>query len=697
MPTTRTISLIRMIMVMAIAAATIVVPAAAAPPVSVAPAGTDADPLRLDELVITATRSQREVFDTPLPVNRITRDDIDRLTPRSMADLFRRQPGPDVSVTGPGSVRPMIRGLYDDRVLILVDGIRLSEQRGGGNHAFSISPHQIERIEVIRGPASVLYGSDAIGGVINIITRPDHTVASKSGGAGKNGGGTATLACDGATDGRQEILTMYADDGTWQLRAAASHRDTGNLETADGELRHSFFDGGTVSVGARHHGPVWTADLSGYFSSADIGIPNRTATVSVFDGEQHLFTALSMQADNPWGRLENTVIDAAFQRHERHMHLRNPTGPDTDLEMDIIVDIDTWNLQPHTVISLGDRHRLTVGSQLFYEEVTSARDRRLLTRTAGTATPMPPSGVIPDATRLGAGFYAQDEIILTDRISTIAALRGDWIRSEANDEKGHPLGPETASDRSLSGSLGLLCALTDRINLTANIGRAFRAPTLLERFFHGPHQDTVDRGNPDLAPETSLNLDAGIRYRGTRFQGSAALFLNRIDDYIVKRRTGVFDADSGLEITRWENVTRAELYGGELEGELDLGAGFSLRTCISLVRGRDDHTGDDLPDIPPVKGTATLRWENDTAARNLWVETATHAAAGQDHPGPGESATPGYTTFDLRAGWDWKKRLEFIVSAENLGDKSFHDHLSRVSWMNEQPGRHLQAKITARF
>ena len=127
--------------------------------------------LELDNVVVTPTGSEKEAFDTSLPVNLIQARDIEERIVVSVADLFRTEPGVDAVTAGPGSVHPMIRGLQGERVLVLVDGIRLSEQRPGGNHVFSLDPAQIERVEVVRGPASVLYGSDAIGGVVNFITK----------------------------------------------------------------------------------------------------------------------------------------------------------------------------------------------------------------------------------------------------------------------------------------------------------------------------------------------------------------------------------------------------------------------------------------------------------------------------------------------------------------------------------------------
>jgi hemoglobin/transferrin/lactoferrin receptor protein len=341
---------------------------------------------------------------------------------------------------------------------------------------------------------------------------------------------------------------------------------------------------------------------------------------------------------------------------------------------------------------------VTTGLQLFYEDAESKRDRFLVDVLTGLRRAKPLPGVIPDSTRLGIGVFAQDEVSVTQKFEVTLGTRFDWIRSETDDMALHPVNATTEHDSNVSANLGLLWRLTNRVNLTANVGRAFRAPTLLERFFFGPHQDTVDIGDPDLDPETSLSVDLGLKANYDRFTGTVSLFYNRIDDYIVKRRTGVTDPDSGLEITSWGNVDRAELYGFEGEADLALISGFSLFGTISFVRGRNKETDADLPEIPPLKGTYGILYENHPRRDwYLWSEFAAHSAARQDNVAPWETETPGYTTFDFRFGLDFKQNASLVFSAENLTDKSYHDHLSRVTWQNEQPGRSLGVKITWRW
>ena len=650
------------------------------------PGGT----VQLDAVAVTATRTATPVFDTSLPVNVIQRRQIEREMPVSMAEIFKREAGLDASSTGPNIVRPMIRGLMDDRVLVLVDGVRLSEQRGGGDHRLSIDPDQIQRIEVVRGPGSVLYGSDALGGVINIITRKAK-VESLPGGRGQFslGGGVNTT-----NDGLEQTTTIQGGYDRVNLFFNSIYRNTGDINTPSGSLYHSFYRGYTLSGSGNITWPQSELSFSAWGTQADIGVPNRTAKESYFDDEVHVMAQGTYRRYDLSEFCPEVKIDAAFQRHQRHMHILNPVPPNTDLE--VLLNLNTWNFQPQATLTRGDRHRFTTGLQFFREDAGSARDRWGITPAGWLAQPLP--GVIPDASRTGLGVYLQDEITLTERLSLIPGVRYDWIESVAGELPGHPVKANTQDDTAVSGSLGLLYRLTPHLNLVANAGRAFRAPTLLERYFFGPHQNTVDIGNPNLKPEYSFNLDMGLKAKYAHFQGAVSLFRNEISDYIIKRQTGVVDPVSGLEIDQWENVGRALLYGMEAQGEYDLGAGFALFASVSYVRGKNDTASTDLPYIPPLRGNYGCRYRKQMQPDwELWTEFAGLTAARQGKVATWESPSGGYTTLTWSAGATFRKNLRLTLMVANLTNKSYHDHLSTITWINEEPGRNVRFNLNWTF
>jgi outer membrane receptor protein involved in Fe transport len=231
-------------------------------------------------------------------------------------------------------------------------------------------------------------------------------------------------------------------------------------------------------------------------------------------------------------------------------------------------------------------------------------------------------------------------------------------------------------------------------NVTANFGRAFRAPTLHERFFFGPHQSTVDQGNPDLDPETSWNFDVGSKVQSRWLIAQMGIFYNYIQDYIQKYATG----DPGDDPWSWENIHDAALYGVELDLELPLLSWLSLKGYMTLVRG-ENLDGGDLVDIPPLKGSYGVRFSYNWKQDAVWLEFMANSAAEQDRTGSQNiEPTPGYTTFDLRSGGKFLSGLSFTLYGKNLADKGYNDHLSRVDQLKyNQPGRSFGASVAYRF
>ena len=660
----------------------------------------------LPEIVVTATGSDKESFDTSLPVNLLEIRDLEEKIAVSVAEIFHKEPGVDVVTTGPGSVHPMIRGLYGERVLVLVNGVRLSEQRPGGNHVFSLDPAQIERVEVVRGPASVLYGSDAIGGVINFITKgADEETAPEA-----RFGGDADVQYEGATDGWKESANLRFGRGRFNGYAGGTYKDTDNIETPEGELANSFYDGYTVWGGGNYIADGWKTYADYSFMEADIGIPSPAAFAEdYFKGEKHQRLALGFEADEFGSAAERFSVDFGWQQHNRHRYRRKVAGlpppiqnSGGDLEVDIWLDIDTYTLKPQMVFAPNDTHLITFGLDTFYEDATSDRMFRD-SASAWAREGVDGVPVIPDSTRVGVGGFVQDEIVLGDRWVVTPGLRADWIKAQTDGHPDHQLtDEETSESTAVSGNLGLLYKVSNDVNLYGNVGRAFRAPTLLELYFNGPHDNLSDYGDPDLDPETSWNFDIGLKTRSDRLQTMVSVFYNRVDDYIVKeRQDNGTPADDTDDYFQYKNYAEVSLYGAEAGLEYDVGGGLSTFASISYVRGENDDTGEDLSGIPPLKGYYGVRYETTLGATNgLWVELAGLTAWDQDETGPNERETDGYTRGDVRMGVDLGKTWRFIAAVENFTDKLYQDHLSSA-WqsfgLNDQPGRNVKVMAKARF
>ena len=634
------------------------------------------------DVVVTATGSEKEAFDTALPINLLEARDLDEKVITSIAEVFQREPGVDAVTTGTGSVHPMIRGLYGERVLVLVNGVRLSEQRPGGNHVFSLDPAQIERVEVVRGPASVLYGSDAIAGVVNFITKG---AAEETSDAMRFSGETE-VQYESATEGLKESAHLQFGQGRFNGYVGGTYRDSKNIETADGELLNSAYEGGTFWAGGNYIGDDWKAYLDYSFMEADIGIPGATAFAEdYFKGEKHQKLTFGFEGDDLSEIIERAAVDFGWQRHNRHRYRLATTGN----EVNIWLDIDTFTAKPQVILVPNDTHRITLGLDTFFEEASSARTISF----GGVYDGVP---VIPDSTRVGVGAFAQDEITLGDRWILTPGLRADWIKAQTDGVAGHLLTSEETSEcGALTGNLGLLYKASNEVNFYGNLGRAFRAPTLLELYFAGPHDASGDDyGDPDLDPETSWNVDLGIKTQSERLQTMVGVFYNMIDNYIVLEKQ-----TSGDRV--YKNYADVSLFGAETGIDYDLGGGFSTFASLSYVHGENDNTGDALPGIPPLKARYGLRYDQILGAHNaLWIELSGVTASDQDRTAANERETDGYTRGDVSMGVDLGETWSFVAAVENVADVNYEDHLSTV-WqeygLTDQAGRNLKLMVKARF
>ncbi|NOY23314.1 MAG: TonB-dependent receptor [Acidobacteria bacterium] len=643
-----------------------------------------------ETVVVTADLHKQETFDTRLPVNALTAEQLKLTVPSNFIDLLNTTPGVTVSQTGSGSVRPMIRGLYDERVLTLMNGIRQGEQFGGGNHTYSIEPGMIQNVEIVRGPASVIYGTDAIGGVLNFFT--------KGYGMGRMPENSFSTLYRSAVDGNRQSLFYGDGSDKWKGFLDVVRKDFNDIETPDGKLRNSGTKGIFYNTGINYADDNHQFILNYYAMQADIGIPvNPDAVDMGFKNNEYK----RFQAMYEWTDISPVIrgirVTAATQYKHRHMFIELPVDTGHNKTMEIFLNKVTRNINAHTHLLLGN-HLLTTGANLFNENAWSSR--RLGTRTLADRRwdTQLAAGVIPPSDRTGIGAFVQDEWSNTDSLDITAGFRVDRVKSRAPFTAGYSYSGVSHTDSHATGTLGILYHLGTNTNVFGNFGTAFRSPSLLERFFYGVHQDSVDIGNPGLVPEIGQNIDFGIRTRGSWYSLALSLFHNRINHYIAELKTGETDPETGLEIHTWSNLSRITLKGGELEGQVWLSDIVSYRGSVSLVHGTDNVTGDDLPDMPPVKivNEITLKGLNRPGNSRSWAKFSVLTILRQNRIATFETETAGYTVFNLFAGLNWKN-TSIELAARNLTDKSYHDHLSRVHYMNEQPGRSIDLNITWHF
>jgi iron complex outermembrane recepter protein len=591
------------------------------------------------------------------PANVVAGQELARKLDVTIASTLQHEPGLAVTSIGPATGRPVIRGLGGDRVLVLEDGTRTGDLSAGSpDHALTVDPVNVQRIEVVRGPAALLYGSNAIGGVINVIreevpaTLPERASGILSAqGQSVNAGGTAGGSVQLAAGSRVAI------------RADGSYRTAGDLRTPEGTLANTGLRTYSLSAGASRVGPRGHIGASYRYYDNVYGIPG------------------GFVGSHPEG------VDVEVRRHSvlAQAHIGRPVGPFSGIELD-----GRYTNYYHRELEAAD----IVGTE--FGMLTASAD--LLARherwgpfssgaaggrvgwqdyAAGGGTETPPSRAWTAAV-----FLLEELDVGRARIQ--GGVRLDWSRIVPGDTTTElDIGVvRTRTFGSFSASLGALYALTPYLSAGASIGRAFRTPDTGELFSQGPHLAaySFEVGNPDLSAETGLGLDAFLRLHGDRYRGELAVFRNAIDNYIYYRETGGTDAVSGLPIYQAASAD-AVLEGFEVSGSIEPVRNLGLTAVASYVRGTETGDARPLPTIPPLHGLITARYERP----GYFVGGTWRAVAAQDRVATHdfEPRTPGHHLFDAEAGIRWVAlgRVQSLtMRLENLADRAAYDHLSRI-------------------
>jgi len=624
--------------------------------------------LTLGELTVTATQNPKlKADEAPVSVDVLTSEEIKEKGITRLEELFKHTSGVDAKTAG-GSVMPVIRGLSDEQVLILVDGVRLSDERPGGNHILSIDPAQIERMEIVKGSGSVLYGAGAIGGVVNIITKKaskeksDTLAISGEVGVGYESNNDAKKL-EGQLNGSLKELNFYV---------GGVNRDSDNVESPEEEVKFSFYDGYTVWGGGDYTFGNWNAAINLWQNKADIGITTPRKFVSdYYKDEKHTKADAKLTYTNDSNMLRGFELIASWQKHNRHRIIE----PDTSKLVDIQVDKQTSSLRGQWTLKPNEKHRIITGFDFFDEELTSTRVMGGFPAVIEKFNGVP---VMSPSSRDGLGVFFKDEFAYSETLHLTSGIRYDSIKA-ATDGAPTPFFitlPQSDTDAAFSGELGAVYKLSKTTNIFANIGRAFRAPTLIERYFFGPHDGpSQDRGNPDLDPETSFNIDVGVRIRTEKYQFSASLYHNSVDDLIQKTLINPSEPPVS-RIYQYQNISEARIYGGELDAKYFVDDTWSIFFSGTLTRGEDTGADRPLNGISPYKANYGVNYEREFDAFYLNAELSALSAMEQDRVGVEENTTPGYTTVDFKVYLTHDSGISASFSMENLFDKKYYDHLS---------------------
>ncbi len=622
-------------------------------------------PLR-EQITVTASGREQTALETFQSVTSLDTLELARKSAASLGDILANEPGVAKRSFGPGTTRPVIRGFDGDRVLVLRDGMRsgtLSSQ--SGDHGEPIDATSLERLEVVRGPATLLYGSSAIGGVVNAISghhqAHQHPHEGLRGHITTNGGwGDAHGAGSAGFEyGIREWL-IWGDGGASR---------TGDYRTPIGAIPNSKTRHEHGSAGFGHYGEKLSVSLGYGFQDGRYGVP----FASRFEEEG---------GDEP--------VDLDFQRHNVRMHagVQSPVPPLERFELTL--NYSDWN---HNELRGG-----TVGTRFFnkqfsYRGVFEQKKKGRLSGSFGISglqrayKALGEETLSPPVDQNEFAVFGLEEM----EVNPLRFQFGGRIERNAYD----PTGLRSRSFTGFSGAAGMYVPLWPGGALALNYSHSFRAPALEELYNHGPHIGNLafEIGNPDLTSERANGLDLSIRHQSERLRAETNLFYYLLSNFVFLAPTGTFE--HGLLEARY--VQANSRYKG-LEARLDYRLHPSLWVNLGMdaVDAHLRTTDTPLPRIPPVRGRIGL----DARYKELSVRPELLLANAQRRIFPTETSTAGYSLINIEGSYTVPRQHAihvFSATLFNAGNRLYRNHLSFIKELAPEIGRGLKVTYTLRF
>ncbi len=588
--------------------------------------------------------------------NLVTREEMNRRQPARLTDALMDIPGVGRLEEGQ-SVVPSVRGLARGRTLILIDDGRVTAERRAGPSASYLQPFMLQGLEIVRGPGSVAYGSDAIGGVIHARTPlPQPGVSfgryEVSGGAGQ------PMATGG--------VALNLPVGSGAMTFAGQQRWFGDYNSPDGTVDNSSSRDRNLGLGGLW--PVGTARVwfNAYDGQAwDTGKPAQDSNLTRAWYPEEDATRLALGADLPGGLGFDTLELRGFVgRYELVTERERFPQPGPPAVTRRIQEADVTSYDA-SLRAVGARSfgalRFSSGVEAISRFGLNAIDTTTRYDTAGQVTSVVRNESIEDASRLDLGAFVEASLpFAQNRLVAAAGVRGDWLKTEST---GASFGDQSSREDAITGFAALTWNVAGPWEIALQWARAFRAPGLSDLYFVGPTGRGVVTGNPDLQPETTSQWDLAVRRTAGSWRFAGYVYSYRIFDLIER-----YEEPVGSANFFFRNGGTEKLEGVELETEIDIGPRFVLGLGGSWTRGEIVEDGSFPADVPPLYGMATLLYR---PADRWWLRLRGEAVRADDRPGPTEIDTPGYGLVGIGAGYQLSPLFGLELIVGNLFDHAY--------------------------
>ncbi|MBP9824927.1 MAG: TonB-dependent receptor [Thermoanaerobaculia bacterium] len=603
----------------------------------------------------------------------LTREELEQRAPQRLYQALESIAGASKLGDGADSV-PALRNLGRGRTLILIDGARVTAERRAGPSATFVDPASLGSVEVVRGPGSVIYGSDAFGGVLNAVTRDPEMDRSHT-----------SYGAEGSFESSDELSGFVAGStpvGSGALLVEGHYRDAGNFAAGGGEeIDNSSYTsfGGALRYVVPTSTGRWRLGLA-LDRVDDMGkaaIDSQQIRAYYPDEDSDRLTASWLGAVGSWDAVEaaafygtyDTVLDrdrAPTATSNRRIDRADTRAKDASARLVAGRSLAGGRFQGG--LDLATRFDLeSVFSQIRYAD------------DATTVSRVDRFPAIDDAQKADSGLFATWTRPVTERISLGLGARGDYVESE---NRGGFFGDHSTAETAFSGNVALSFGPFAGWTSTAQVARGFRTPTLSDLYFRGPSGRGFVTGNPDLEAEESLQFDLGTRWRKGRTAIGLFAYRYEIDNLIERYAVG--------DNFQFRNRGRGTIEGVEAEMQTAFAEIWSLEAGLAVSDGGTDGNAE-IDDIAPPNGWLTLRCSSGRAFAFGRVATFLE----QDEPGPTELARPGYTLFDVGGGYRFTDAIELRLLVRNAGDKRYYGAADNAA--DRATGRIVSVALSGRI
>ena len=657
----------------------------------------------IEEIQVTARRGNTQLTEVISAVSVLNSEQLRNAQAAIITDALQGSSGVFIQQTTPGQGTAIVRGLKGSEILHMVDGMRLNNAlfRNAPNQYLAlVDPWIVSQAEVVRGPLSTIYGSDAMGGVVHLITNRRDYESNQFINEFKN-----RLSFDSATNGRTFNTDFARGKNDLSYGGSFSYQDIGDLKTANSRVQSpSAYTSRAASLFTSYQ----TSNEHKYDVSiqyleqpntprydelvAGFGQSEAASDEFLFSPNSRLFLHAKHRSSGYSKWLEDLEIHLGLQVIRDGRRTRDKGSESLRVE-DNRSALLGLTLQG-TSTELG-RHELTYGMDLYHDQVSSEREQiNVISNDSEYIQARFPDG----STLSNVDAYLHDNLQLSPVMQLDTGVRVSLAKVDLKATDSSP--QNSISNFDISGSTGILYDFTNSLSGIANIARGFRAPNIFDLGTLGVRPgNRFNIANPNLEPETVLTGELGLRLNSDKISADIVFWTSDYQDKIVSVSTGEFDS-SGRDIVQSQNASSVSLHGAEFSSKWLMNDFHSFKLNLTYTRGDTEFNSNEnqaADRIPPFNGRASWKYNNE----KWWMGTEIQFASEQNRlsardirdPRINPLGTSGWGSVNLLWGMQFEPKWLINLRFNNILDKAYRSHGSGI----DSAGRHFKISLERKF